>query len=66
MEPSEKKRRGQWSEAQLKAALQAVNNKEMSQRQAAEVFSIPRRTLRNHLKSCSTKKITGRILRSSS
>lgn len=61
MKPSEKKRRGEWSEAQLKAALHAVNNKEMSQRQAADAFSIPRRTLRNHLKSGSIKKITGRI-----
>lgn len=61
MEPLEKKPRSEWSEDQLKAALQAVNSKEMSQRRAAKAFGIPRRTLRNHLKSGSTRKLIGRI-----
>ncbi|XP_072931645.1 uncharacterized protein [Epargyreus clarus] len=61
MEPPSKKRRGEWTETQLKSALQAVNSCQMSQRKAAETYGIPRRTLRNHIKSGSTKKITGRV-----
>lgn len=60
MAPTEKKRRGQWSEIQLKKAIKAVKRGQMSQRNAAEAYGIPRRTLRNHLKSGKTKKVTGR------
>ncbi|CAH0727259.1 unnamed protein product, partial [Brenthis ino] len=55
-----KKRRGEWTEQQLKSAIESVKNCSMSQRQAAATFSIPRRTLRNHLKSGSEEKRTGR------
>lgn len=60
MDPPEKKKRGLWTESQLKLAVEAVHNRQMSQRKAAAVYSIPRRTLRNHLKSGSTTKSTGR------
>ncbi|CAH2090770.1 unnamed protein product [Euphydryas editha] len=61
MEPSTKKRRGEWTETQLKSALQAVKSCQMSQRKAAETYGIPRRTLRNHIESGSMEKITGRV-----
>ncbi|CAB3221940.1 unnamed protein product [Arctia plantaginis] len=61
MEPSTKKRRGEWTETQLKSALQAVKSCQMSQREAAETYGIPRRTLRNHIESGSMEKITGRV-----
>lgn len=54
-----KKRRGLWSETSLVAAMAAVVNG-MSQRQAADQYKIPRRTLRNHLKSGNTAKKMGR------
>ncbi|XP_041989229.1 uncharacterized protein LOC121740558, partial [Aricia agestis] len=60
MAPTGKKTRGQWSECQLKNAIKAVKRREMSQRAAAEAFCIPRRTLRNHLISGKTEKVTGR------
>ncbi|KAJ2940839.1 hypothetical protein O0L34_g10097 [Tuta absoluta] len=43
MEPPKKKKRGLWTENQLKAAIQAVRNRQMTQRKAAAVYSIPRR-----------------------
>lgn len=43
----------------LKQALDAVEDG-MSQRHAAEKFKIPRRSLRNHIKSGITKKTLGR------
>lgn len=55
-----KKRRGEWTEQQLQSAIEAVKKRCMSQRKAAATFSIPRRTLRNHLKSGNDKKRTGR------
>lgn len=58
---STKKKRGEWTETQLKAALQVVKSGQMSQRKAAETYGIPRRTLRNHIESGSTEKITGRV-----
>lgn len=51
MKPNEQKRRGQWSERQLKKAIKAVKRGQMSQRKAADAYGIPGRTLRNHLKS---------------
>ncbi|CAG5039045.1 unnamed protein product [Parnassius apollo] len=61
MESQNKKQRGgKWTENQLKAALEAVQKGKMSQRKAAATFNVPRRTLRNHIKSGSTKKIIGR------
>lgn len=61
MEPPTKKRRGEWTETQLKSALQTVKSCQMSQRKAAETYGIPRRTLRNHIESGSMEKITGRV-----
>lgn len=58
--PPFKKRRGLWSEDSLVAAMAAVINGELSQRQAADRYKIPRRTLRNHLKSQKTTKKLGR------
>lgn len=61
MEVPDKKKRGHWTESQLQAALAAIKSQKMSQRQASIKYSVPRRTLRNHLKSGSTQKITGRL-----
>ncbi|XP_039760048.1 uncharacterized protein LOC120633772 [Pararge aegeria] len=61
MEHSSKKRRGEWTETQLRSAFQAVKSRQMSQRKAAETYGIPRRTLRNHIESGSMEKITGRV-----
>lgn len=61
METVNKKRRGEWTEQQLKSAIESVKKCRMSQRKAADNFGIPRRTLRNHLKSGSDKKTTGRV-----
>ncbi|CAD0200645.1 unnamed protein product [Chrysodeixis includens] len=47
MESTDKKIRGNWTERQLKSAIESVKSKQMSQRQAAATFKIPRRTLRN-------------------
>lgn len=53
------KKRAQWSEDQLVAAMNAVRNG-MPRFRASKEFNIPRRTLRNHLKSGSLKKKLGR------
>ncbi|KAG5891238.1 hypothetical protein JTB14_004353 [Gonioctena quinquepunctata] len=46
------------SEEQLQAALAAIRNNE-SQRSVAQRFGIPRRTLRNHLRSGKNNKMFG-------
>lgn len=53
------KKRGMWTEEQLKEAMQAIKDG-MSVRTAATEFRIPRRTLRNHIKSDVTEKKMGR------
>lgn len=58
--PTTKKKRGLWSEESLVAAMAAVNSGKCTQRQAAAQYQIPRRTLRNHLKSGKSKKKMGR------
>ncbi|CAH2095355.1 unnamed protein product [Euphydryas editha] len=60
MEPPCKKRRGLWSLQQLRAAMSAVQDGLMSQRAAAAHYSIPRRTLVNHLTSGKVEKQIGR------
>jgi len=52
-------KRAPWTEQTLTQALAAVKDG-MSQRDAADNFKIPRRTLRNHIKSGITKKTLGR------
>ncbi|KAG5899034.1 hypothetical protein JTB14_000059 [Gonioctena quinquepunctata] len=51
--------RAKWSEGQLQAALTAIRNNE-SQQSVAQRFGIPRRTLRNHLRSGKITKCLGR------
>lgn len=58
--PPAKKRRGLWSLQQLQAAMAAVQGGVLSQRAAAAQYSIPRRTLVNHLKSGKIEKQMGR------
>lgn len=60
MTPPIKKKRGLWAEDKLAAAIAAVKNGELSQRQASDRYHIPRRTLRNHLKYGKTTKKMGR------
>lgn len=58
--PPVKKKRGLWSQNNLALAVASVISGELSQRQAAEKYQIPRRTLRNHLKTGITTKKMGR------
>ncbi|CAB3239735.1 unnamed protein product [Arctia plantaginis] len=54
MKPSHstRKRRGEsWSEDTIKAAIKAVQRGHLTQRSAATKYNIPRRTLRDHLKT---------------
>ncbi|KAJ3639912.1 hypothetical protein Zmor_003240 [Zophobas morio] len=51
-----KSSRGQWSEEQLKAAVEAVRNQNWSIRQAAKDHNIPEKTLRTRLKTGNLKK----------
>ena len=53
-------RRAQWTQEQMQNAINAVNDGELSQRDAADRFRIPRRTLRNHIKSGKIEKKLGR------
>lgn len=53
------KSRGLWTETQMARAMQAVKDG-MSERTAAKEFNIPRRTLRNHLRSGSSQNKLGR------
>lgn len=55
----EMKKRALWTQDQLTSAMLAVQTGS-SQRDAAERFGIPRRTLRNHIKSGKTSKNLGR------
>lgn len=48
--------RGNWSEESLKAAIQALKNREMSVYAAAKVFKIPRKTLERRFKTDNDKK----------
>jgi hypothetical protein len=41
-EPTSKKKRGQGTEDQMKLAIDKVRNKEMSVREAADTFSVPK------------------------
>lgn len=54
------RRRGQWTEEQLSAALLAIQRDKISQREVARRFKIQRRTLRNHIMSGSFTKKLGR------
>lgn len=49
-----------WTQDKLGEAMDAVLKDGMSVRKAAEIFKVPRTTLRNHLCSGSRKKIKGR------
>ncbi|KAL0871502.1 hypothetical protein ABMA27_005220 [Loxostege sticticalis] len=60
MEAPVKKQRGLWTLQQLEAAMRAVQGGTLSQRAAAARYSIPRRTLSNHLKSGKVEKQIGR------
>lgn len=60
MPPSKTKRGESWTEEQLQNAMEAVSKRNFSQRKAATTYGIPRRTLRNHLKSGKTTKKYGR------
>jgi Mn-dependent DtxR family transcriptional regulator len=48
-EPTAKKKRGQWTEDQVKLAIDKVRNKEMSVREAADTFSVLRSSLGDRL-----------------
>ncbi|CAB3259083.1 unnamed protein product [Arctia plantaginis] len=63
MKPSHstRKRRGEsWSEDTMKAAIKAVQRGHLTQRSAATKYNIPRRTLRDHLKTGQEIKRLGR------
>uniref|UniRef100_A0A2A4K7W9 HTH CENPB-type domain-containing protein n=2 Tax=Heliothis virescens TaxID=7102 RepID=A0A2A4K7W9_HELVI len=58
---STRKRRGEsWSEDTMKAAIKAVQRGHLTQRLAAARYNIPRRTLRDHLKTGQEIKRLGR------
>jgi len=59
MGKAKRTKRAPWTEDMLTKALTAVKDG-MSQRDAAEQFHIPRRTLRNHIKSGIARKTLGR------
>ena len=54
-----KKKRAEWTEEQMEKAVRAVNNGS-SVNKASKDYRIPRRTLRNHLKSGKTSRKLGR------
>lgn len=61
MEPITKKKRGiGWSQSDMKNALEEIKNSRMSERAVALKYNIPRRTLKNHMKSGSAVKRMGR------
>lgn len=60
MEPPNKKKRALWSVDQLANAMEAVQKKLLSERAAAKQYDIPRRTLKNHLKSGIVNRKLGR------
>jgi hypothetical protein len=47
--PTAKKKRGQWTEDRMKFTIDKVRNKEMSVREAADTFSVPRSSLGDRL-----------------
>ena len=49
------RKKNQWSTAQLHAAIKRVKTKELSLRQAAVLYGIPRSTLSDHVHGKSTK-----------
>ncbi|KAJ8881090.1 hypothetical protein PR048_017563 [Dryococelus australis] len=53
-EQQRKPKRAECTEEQLQEALESVNSGTLRVNKAAAVFHIPRRTLRNHLKTGST------------
>ncbi|CAK1586083.1 unnamed protein product [Parnassius mnemosyne] len=53
-------KRALWSEDDLIAAVRAVQRGTLSTYKAAEIYKVPRRTIRNHLQSGSLKKSLGR------
>lgn len=53
-------RRAPWTQENLRSAMAAVQRGQLTQRGAAERYNIPRRTLRNHLKSGNTMRCLGR------
>lgn len=53
-------KRANWGSNQLKDAMDLIRRGVLSQREASNRFQIPRRTLRNHLKSGSTTRKLGR------
>ncbi|XP_047535783.1 uncharacterized protein LOC125070127 [Vanessa atalanta] len=55
-----KQQRAKWSEHQITCAVRAVQRNILSQREAAKRYNIPRRTLRNHLKTGSMERKLGR------
>lgn len=56
--PPKIKKRATWTVEQSQATINAVKYNELSQREAAQRYKIPRRTIRNNLKSgVLTKKI---------
>lgn len=52
------KKRGEWTQRQLEDGLKLLNEG-YSQHQAAVLSGVPRRTLRNHIKSGSLEKTVG-------
>ncbi|CAH1988789.1 unnamed protein product [Acanthoscelides obtectus] len=44
-------RRAQWTQENIRSAMESVERGQLTQRGAADLYNIPRRTLRNHLKS---------------
>ena len=53
------RKKNQWSTAQLHAAIRRVKTKELSLRQAAVLYGIPRSTLSDHVHGKSTKRYGG-------
>ncbi|KAL3275262.1 hypothetical protein HHI36_020031 [Cryptolaemus montrouzieri] len=56
----EKKRCSGWSQSDLQNALDDIKNKRLSDRAASLKYKVPRRTLRNHIKTGSVVKRMGR------
>lgn len=59
MAKKNRNKRALWDQKSLEKALKAVESGK-SQREAAVLYRIPRRTLRNHLKSGSCERKMGR------
>ncbi|XP_045509196.1 uncharacterized protein LOC123704756 isoform X3 [Colias croceus] len=61
MPPTNRKKRGEsWTEDTMRAAINAIQRGQLTQRAASEKYNIPRRTLRDHLKDGNAKKRFGR------